>query len=66
MCQTRLMLQSYKKYLKYTTIIHKIHTHNEYLIKKSEKIALLALRKLNLMFLSNLWQRYKKYLKQMA
>lgn len=45
MCQTRFVLQSYKKYLKYTTIIYKIHTHNKYLTKKSEKATPLALRK---------------------
>lgn len=45
MCQTRLQLQSYKKYFKYTILLCKIHNMNKHAIKKSEKIAPLALRK---------------------
>ena len=60
MCQTRLRIQSYKKYLKYTTILCKMCIVNKYLTKKSEKIAPLALRKFILWLTSNRLQRYKK------
>lgn len=61
MCQTRLQLQSYKKYLKYTMILCKIYIHNKYFTKKSEKVSPLALRKFILWLISKALQRYKKY-----
>lgn len=40
MCQTRLQLQSYKKYFKYTTSMCEIHNMNKYAIKKARKLPL--------------------------
>lgn len=62
MCQTRFVLQSYKKYLKYTILLCKIYNMNKYAIKKSEKVTPLALRKFILMAHIKSMQRYKKNL----
>ena len=40
MCQTRLQLQSYKKYLKYTMLLCKIHIINKHAIKKARRLPL--------------------------
>ena len=61
MCQTRLQLQSYKKYFKYTMMLCKIHNINKHAIKKARRLLFSLCANLFLWLTLNQAQSYKKF-----